>query len=72
MSVYGEIAALSSRYTPEGAEYYYDEGYLRGSLDHAQDKRPETRPEYNDLIPSIYWEDYKKGYLDGYEEFPEF
>lgn len=72
MNLSERIGELSKEYNSDGAEYYYDEGYLRATADHAHDFAPNDRPDVNDLVPKIYWNDYIKGYDDGYEEFPEF
>jgi hypothetical protein len=72
MSIVERIVELAKEYSSDGAEYYYDEGYLRAVSDHSQGKPPSNEPDRDQLVPTIYYNDYKKGYDDGYEEFPDF
>ena len=72
MSIGERIVELAKEYSSDGAEYYYDEGYLRAVADCAQGKASDNEPERDQLVPTIYYNDYKKGYSDGYEEFPSF
>ena len=72
MSISERIAELAKEYSSDGAEYYYDEGYLRAVADHAQGQAADSEPGWDQLVPKIYYNDYKKGYDDGYEEFPSF
>ena len=72
MNIIERIVELAKEYSSDGAEYYYDEGYLRAVADHAQGKAAINEPERDQLVPTIYYNDYRKGYDDGYEEFPSF